>query len=90
MHIFKLILTKELLISYRRRSEYLNSMLFFVLVVTMFPLASSADPSLLRIFAPSIIWVAALFAALFFQTKVWLKGNEREGIFININFIHSF
>jgi heme exporter protein B len=39
-------------------------LLFFVMVVTLFPLAVGAQPNLLQAMAPGVIWVAALLAAL--------------------------
>lgn len=41
-----------------------NPLFFFVLVVTLFPLAVGAQPNLLRAMAPGVIWVSALLAAL--------------------------
>jgi heme exporter protein B len=41
-----------------------NPLLFFVMVVTLFPLAVGAQPNLLQAMAPGVIWVAALLAAL--------------------------
>jgi heme exporter protein B len=41
-----------------------NPLLFFVLVVTLFPLGVGPEPNLLARMAPGVIWVAALLAAL--------------------------
>jgi heme exporter protein B len=41
-----------------------NPLLFFVLVVTLFPLGVGAEPKLLANMAPGVVWVAALLAAL--------------------------
>lgn len=41
-----------------------NPLFFFVLVVTLFPLAVGAQPNLLKAMAPGVIWVSALLAAL--------------------------
>lgn len=61
---FTSILKRDLLIAFRRRAETLNPLLFYILVVMMFPLAIDSNPELLQIIAPGIIWVAALLAAL--------------------------
>jgi heme exporter protein B len=37
---------------------------FFIMVTTLFPLALSPEPSLLRSIAPGVVWVAALLASL--------------------------
>ena len=61
---FTLLLWRDLLLAYRRRTEMINPLLFFVLVTALFPLGIGANPELLRNIAPGIIWVAALLAAM--------------------------
>lgn len=60
MHLLK----RDLLLAFRNRNEALNPLLFFVLVVLMFPLGVGPSPKLLLAIAPGVIWVAALLAAL--------------------------
>ena len=61
---FFAVISRDLLLAFRRRAEMINPLLFFVLVVTLFPLAVGAQPHLLQTMAPGVIWVAALLAAL--------------------------
>jgi len=61
---FAILLRRDLTLAYRRRSEMINPLLFFVLVTALFPLGVGADPALLREIGPGIIWVAALLASL--------------------------
>jgi heme exporter protein B len=61
---FWAIIRRDLLLAFRRRAEMANPLFFFVLVVTLFPLAIGAQPNLLRAMAPGVIWVSALLAAL--------------------------
>lgn len=58
------LLSRELLIAYRRLAEVFNPLWFFVLVITLFPLSVGPDPQILQRIAPGIIWVAALLSAL--------------------------
>lgn len=58
------VVAKELKGAFRHRSDILNPVWFFIIVVTLFPLAIGTDPALLQRIAPGIIWVAALLAAL--------------------------
>jgi len=58
------IIRRDLLLAFRRRAEMANPLFFFVLVVTLFPLAAGAEPNLLQAMAPGVIWVSALLAAL--------------------------
>ena len=61
---FIFLLRRDLLLALRNRAEYAMPLLFFVLVITMFPLALGALPELLARIAPGIVWVAALLAAM--------------------------
>ncbi len=58
------LLRRDLLLALRNRAEYAMPLLFFVLVVTLFPLALGALPELLARIAPGIVWVGALLAAM--------------------------
>ncbi len=55
---------RELLLSLRRRAEVVTTLFFFVVVATLFPLAISPDPAILRSLAPGVLWVAALLACM--------------------------
>ena len=61
---FFAVIRRDLLLAFRRRAEMLNPIVFFVMVVTLFPLAVGAQPHLLQTVAPGVIWVSALLAAL--------------------------
>jgi heme exporter protein B len=61
---FILLLRRDLVLAYRRRSELANPLLFFILVTSLFPLGIGSDPNLIRAVGPGVIWVAALLAAL--------------------------
>ncbi|PKF62918.1 heme exporter protein CcmB [Psychromonas sp. psych-6C06] len=62
--VFTQVVSKELKGAFRRQSDILNPVWFFIIVVTLFPLGIGTDPILLARIAPGIIWVAALLAAL--------------------------
>jgi len=61
---FLFLLRRDLLLALRNRAEYTVPLLFFILVITLFPLALGALPELLSRIAPGIIWVAALLASM--------------------------
>jgi heme exporter protein B len=48
----------------RSRAELGVQLLFYVIVVSVFPLASSPDRALLAALGPGVLWVAALLASL--------------------------
>lgn len=61
---FQHLLMRDLRLAFRSRHELANPLIFFVLVVSLFPLAVTPKPELLREMAPGVIWVAALLATL--------------------------
>jgi heme exporter protein B len=58
------IFKRDLLIAFRRRSEIIHPLIFFVMVISLFPLAIGDDKALLQKIAPAIIWVTALLATM--------------------------
>ncbi len=64
LHAFSALLRRDLTIAYRNRSELVNPLLFFVIVLSLFPMAISPEGSVLKMLAPGAIWVAALLATL--------------------------
>ncbi len=61
---FAALLRRDLLVQWRRGSELLNPVFFFVLVVTLFALGAGGEAGRLRELGAGIIWVAALLAML--------------------------
>lgn len=61
---FAAIVRRDLILALRRRSEVANPVLFFMLVITLFPLGIGAQPKLLQAIAPGVIWVSALLATM--------------------------
>lgn len=57
------VIRRDLLLALRRRSDLLTTLSFFILVVSLFPLAVGPEPALLKTIAPGIFWVAALLAS---------------------------
>ena len=57
------VVGRDLTLALRRRSDVLTTFFFFVIVVGLFPLGVSPEPSTLRVIAPGVVWVAALLAS---------------------------
>lgn len=64
LHAFSQVVRRELRMALRQRSEILNPLWFFLIVITLFPLGIGPEPALLARIAPGIIWVAALLSAM--------------------------
>ena len=61
---FRCVFLRDIRVALRRRSDLAGAMLFFVIVVSLFPLAIGPEPGLLRQLAPGVVWVAALLASM--------------------------
>ena len=53
---------RHLLLLVRSPGEIVNPLLFFLLVIILFPLGLGPDPEILSALAPGIVWVVALLA----------------------------
>lgn len=62
--LFRAVFVRDLQVGLRRWTDASNAALFFILVVTLFPLALSPKAEVLRMIAPGVIWIAALLATL--------------------------
>jgi heme exporter protein B len=69
------VLRRDLLLAARRRSDVFTVVLFFVIVVSLFPLGVGPDPALLRMIAPGVIWVAALLASMLALHRVFAADH---------------
>ena len=58
------VIYRDLLLALRRRSEIATVVLFFVIVVSLFPFGIGPESSLLRAVGPGVLWVAALLASM--------------------------
>lgn len=65
------MLQRDLLLAFRHRGELANPLLFFMIVVTLFPLGVSPEEALLKKMAPGVIWIATLLAALFSLEQIF-------------------
>jgi heme exporter protein B len=58
------LFVRDLRIALRRRSDTVAALVFFIIVVSLFPLGVGPEPNLLRSMAPGVVWVAALLASM--------------------------
>jgi heme exporter protein B len=57
-------LVRDIKLALRSRAELAVQLLFYVIVVTLFPLATTPERTLLAAMGPGVLWVAALLASL--------------------------
>jgi heme exporter protein B len=62
--VFYCVLSRDILLAMRRRTDVLTTLFFFVIVVSLFPLGVGTEKQILRILGPGVVWVAALLASM--------------------------
>jgi len=58
------VASRDVLLALRNKSDVANTLLFFVIVASLFPLSVGPEPALLRTMGPGVLWVAALLASM--------------------------
>lgn len=74
--LFFAALKRDLLLSMRRKSELVNPLIFFLMVITLFPLGVSPESGFLSQLAPGVLWVAALLATLLSMDSLFRTDFE--------------
>jgi heme exporter protein B len=64
-------LVRDVRLAFRSRSELAQQLLFFVIVITLFPLGVTPEPKLLSQMAPGVVWLAALLSALLSLSRLF-------------------
>ena len=58
------VVRRDLTVALRRVHDVLTPVVFFAIVVSLFPLGVGPEPGMLAALAPGVLWVAALLAAM--------------------------
>jgi heme exporter protein B len=74
--MFRWVVWRDLLLAWRRRSDVLATLFFFIIVVSLFPLGIGPEQQLLRTIAPGVVWVAALLASMLALGRTF--GNDYQ------------
>lgn len=72
------VLARELQVAWRRRSDLLQPLMLFLLVLMLFPLALGPEPQLLARLAPAAVWIAALLAVVLGLERLF-RDDYHEG-----------
>ena len=64
LDLLVLVIRRDLVLAMRRRADVLTTLIFFVMVVSLFPLGVGPELDMLRKMAPGVLWVAALLASM--------------------------
>lgn len=76
MNLFLSTLQRDMLLAVRRRRELANPLVFFIMIVSLFPLGVSPDKALLSQIAPGVIWVTALLAMLMSMDTIFRSDYD--------------
>ncbi|EKG31190.1 heme exporter protein CcmB [Pseudomonas avellanae] len=76
--VFAALILREARLLARRPAELINPLVFFALVIALFPLAIGPDTQLLQALSPGLVWVAALLAVLLSLDGLF-RGDFEDG-----------
>lgn len=74
--LLRSVFRREMQLAYRRRSDLANPLLFFLIVVVLFPLGVTPDMAKLAEMAPGVLWVGALLANLLSLDLLFRSDHE--------------
>lgn len=77
--VFRATFQRELKLLARQKADWVNPLLFFIIILTLFPLGVGAKPNLLREIAPGVIWIAALLSVLLGAERQF-RQDYRDGV----------
>jgi len=69
---------RDLRLRVRAPGQWLNPLVFFVIVVTLFPLGIGPGPNTLALIAPGVLWISALLAVLL-SFDALFAADHRDG-----------
>ncbi len=75
-HGMRCVFLRDLRGVMRRRTDAVAALVFFAIVVSLFPLGVGADPALLRTMAPGVVWVAALLASMLSLARLFADDHQ--------------
>jgi len=69
---------REFRLCFYHRLSIFNVLLFLLVIVSLFPLATSPDPKTLRFIGPGVIWICA-FLAMLLSMQPFFKDDDEDG-----------
>ena len=70
------VISRDLKLAFRQSGEWLNPLSFFVMVISLFPLAISATPAKLSAMAGGGVWIAALLSVLLSMDSLFRQDYD--------------
>nr|WP_205663221.1 heme exporter protein CcmB [Alteromonas facilis] len=69
---------REFTLAFRQKSELVQPLVFFVLVISLFPLGVGPSPDILQRIGPGVIWVAAILSSLLGMERLF-RDDFQQG-----------
>ncbi|MBU0912174.1 heme exporter protein CcmB [Rheinheimera faecalis] len=79
MVMWRTLVKRELQLLGRQKADWLNPLVFFLLVLSLFPLGIGPEPGMLKQIAPGLVWIAALLSVLLSAERLF-KDDYRYGV----------
>lgn len=76
MSFFVASVVRDMRVHFRKPSEIVNPLVFFAVVISLFPLGIGPSADQLSLVAPGIVWVAALLATLMSMDLLFRSDYE--------------
>ena len=72
------IVRRDVTLAWRRRTDLSTTLIFFVIVIALFPLGIGPELDTLRLIAPGVMWVGALLASMLALEQLF-SADHRDG-----------
>ena len=80
INIFNVILKRDLILAFRDKTDFVNSLIFFIIVITLFPLTFGTKSTIVNEIIPGMIWISALLATCLSLETIFRSDFEDGSI----------
>tara|TARA_R110001592_G_scaffold52511_8_gene160691 strand:+ start:8293 stop:8991 length:699 start_codon:yes stop_codon:yes gene_type:complete len=74
--VLKRVCVREYLCASRHRQAFVNPLVFFTIIIALFPLGVSPDPKFLSMASVGVVWVGALLSSMLSLDNLFMKDYE--------------
>ena len=74
--VLKRVCIREYLSASRHRQAFINPLVFFTIIIALFPLGVSPDPQFLSLASVGVVWVGALLSSMLSLDNLFMKDYE--------------
>ena len=71
---------KEFLVYSRKSASFVSPIVFFLISISLYPIAISSDPEVLSNLAPGLIWITVLLSTLISFQNIFTEDFEDGSI----------